>query len=77
VDRLLTILHSLVDKWNSVLVIEHNMDVIINSDYIIDIWLEWWEAWWEVIATWTVEEIAKNKISYTAEAIRKYLWENL
>ncbi len=72
VDKLLTILHSLVDKWNSVLVIEHNMDVIVNSDYIIDIWLEWWEAWWEVIATWTVEEIAKNKISYTAEAIRKY-----
>lgn len=37
VERLLVILHSLVDKGNSVLVIEHNMEVITNSDYIIDI----------------------------------------
>jgi excinuclease ABC subunit A len=73
VDRLLTILHSLVDKWNTVLVIEHNMDVIVNSDYIIDIWLEWWDKWWELIISWTVEEVSKNKISFTAEAIRKYL----
>jgi len=46
VDKLLSILHSLVDKWNSVLVIEHNMDVIVNADHIIDIWPEGWDHWW-------------------------------
>ncbi len=73
VDRLLTILHSLVDKWNTVLTIEHNMDVIINSDYIIDIWLEWWELWWELIAFWAINDILNSKKSYTWQAIKKYL----
>jgi excinuclease ABC subunit A len=73
VDRLLTILHSLVDKWNTVLVIEHNMDVIINADYIIDIWLEWWKKWWELIWFWTLEDIKNNNKSYTWIAINKYL----
>ena len=73
VDRLLIILHSLVDKWNSVLVIEHNMDVIINADYLIDIWPEWWDKGWQVVATWKVEDIKNCKKSYTWEAIRKYL----
>ncbi len=73
VDRLLTILQSLVDKWNSVLVIEHNMDVIINADYIIDIWPEWWDKWWKVMVAWKVEDIKKCKKSYTWQAILKYL----
>jgi len=73
VDKLLTILHSLVDKWNSVLVIEHNMDVILNADHIIDIWLEWWNKGWELIAFWTVDDIKKSAISFTWEAIRKYI----
>ncbi len=73
VNRLLTILHSLVDKGNSVLVIEHNMDVILNADYIIDIWLEWWDAWWELLWAWTIDEIKNLKKSYTADAIKKYL----
>jgi excinuclease ABC subunit A len=73
VDRLLTILHSLVDKWNSVLVIEHNMDVIVNADYIIDIWPEWWDAWWELIVSWNIEDIKKCEKSYTWKAIKKYL----
>jgi len=73
VDRLLKILHSLVDKWNSVLVIEHNMDIIINADHIIDIWPEWWNAWWEVMITWKIEDIKNCKKSYTWEAINKYL----
>jgi excinuclease ABC subunit A len=73
VDRLLNILHSLVDKWNSVLVIEHNMDVIINADHIIDIWLEWWNGWWELICYWTVEDIINCKKSYTGQAIKKYI----
>ena len=73
VDKLLTILHSLVDKGNSVLVIEHNMDVIINADHIIDIWLEWWDKGWDLITFWTVDDIKKSKISFTAEAIKKYI----
>ena len=73
VDKLLKILHSLVDKWNTVLVIEHNMSVIINADYIIDIWKEWWDKWWELIASWSIEDIRKCKNSYTWEAINKYL----
>jgi excinuclease ABC subunit A len=73
VDRLLTILHSLVDKGNSVLVIEHNMDVIMNADYIIDIWLEWWDKWWNVMITWNLEDIKKCKNSFTWQAINKYI----
>ena len=72
VERLLTILHSLVDKWNSVLVIEHNMEVIINSDYIIDIWPEWGDKWWTLMCQWTLEQVKKHKVSYTAQAIRDY-----
>ena len=71
VDRLLKILHSLVDSWNTVLVIEHNLDVIKNADYIIDIWPEWWDLWWELVAFWTVDDIKKSKKSYTGEALRK------
>jgi len=49
------------------------MDVIMNADHIIEIWLEWWDKWWELVISWTVEEVSKNKISFTAEAIKKYL----
>ncbi len=72
VERLLTILHSLVDKWNSVLVIEHNMEVIANSDYIIDIWPEWGDKWWTLMCHGTLDEVKKHKTSYTAKAIRDY-----
>jgi len=73
VDRLLNILHSLVDKWNSVLVIEHNMDVIMNADHIIDIWPEWWNKWWELVISGTVDEVRHCKDSYTWQAIDKYI----
>jgi excinuclease ABC subunit A len=73
VDRLLTILHSLVDKWNSVLVIEHNMDVIINADYVIDIWPEWWDKGWELMVAWSINDIKDCIKSYTWQAIKKYL----
>lgn len=72
VDRLLKILHSLVDKWNSILIIEHNMEVIMNADHIIDIWPEWWDKWWKLVATWTIDDIRKCRESYTWIAINKY-----
>ena len=73
VNRLLKILHSLVNKWNTVLVIEHNIDVIINADYIVDIWKEWWDKWWELLVSGTIDNVMKCKASYTWEAINRYL----
>lgn len=73
VQKLLKILHSLVDKWNTVLVIEHNMDVILNADHLIDIWPEWWDKWWNLVYEWDIEWIQKVKNSFTWEAIKKYL----
>ncbi len=72
-QKLLKILNSLVEKWNSVLVIEHNMDIIANRDYIIDFWPTGWDKWWYIVASWTVEEVISNKKSITWEYIKKYL----
>jgi len=72
VEKLLVILHSLVDKWNSVLVIEHNMDVILNSDFIIDIWLKWWNQWGYLIASWDINDIKNTTNSLTWASILKY-----
>jgi excinuclease ABC subunit A len=73
VEKLLKILHSLVDKWNTVLVIEHNMDVIMNADYIIDIWPEWGDKWWKLVAEWMIEDIMGEEKSWTWKAIREYI----
>ena len=75
-QKLLNILHSLVDKWNTVLVIEHNMDVILNSNYIIDIWPNGWDNWWNLVVAWDIETIKKCESSFTWKAIKKYLWQN-
>lgn len=74
VEKLLHILHSLVDKWNTVIIIEHNMSVILNSDYIIDIWPNGWESWWNIVVSWDIEDVKKCKESFTWIAIKKYLW---
>ncbi len=63
---LLNVLNQLVDKGNTVIVIEHNMDVIKMADYIIDLGYEGGVGGGEVIATGTPEELIKNKNSYTA-----------
>ena len=73
IEKLLKILHHLVDSWNSVLVIEHNMDVIMNSDYIIDIWPKWWDEGWTLVCEWEIDEIKNDKQSFTSIAIKKYL----
>jgi excinuclease ABC subunit A len=70
---LLGVLNKLVDKGNTVIVIEHNLDIIKCADYIIDLGPEGGEKGGNVLATGTPEEIIKHKGSYTA----KYLKEEL
>jgi excinuclease ABC subunit A len=70
---LMDVINKLVDKGNSILVIEHNMDVIKLADYIIDIGPEGGKGGGEVVAKGTPEEIIKNKKSYTAQFLRKEL----
>ncbi len=67
------ILHRLADGGNSVVVIEHNLDVIKCADYIIDMGPEGGDRGGTVIAEGTPEEIANNKISYTGAFIKKML----
>ncbi|MBD3280677.1 excinuclease ABC subunit UvrA, partial [Candidatus Dojkabacteria bacterium] len=73
VKKLLIVLHSLVAKGNTVLVIEHNMDVIKTSDWIIDLGPEGGDKGGQIIATGTPEDIAKSKKSYTGEWLRRLL----
>ena len=73
VHKLVDILHRLADGGNTVVVIEHNLDVIKTADYILDIGPEGGDGGGTVIAKGTPEEIAKNKNSYTGIYIRKML----
>ncbi len=70
---LMEVINKLVDKGNTILIIEHNMDVIKLADYIIDIGPEGGKGGGEVVAKGTPEEIAKNKKSYTAKFLKKEL----
>lgn len=71
---LMDVIQKLVDKGNTILIIEHNMDVIKLADYIIDIGMEGGKGGGEVIAKGTPEEIVKNKKSYTAQFLKKELF---
>lgn len=73
VRKLLLVLNSLVDKGNSVIVIEHNLDVIKSADWIIDMGPEGGSRGGEVIAVGTPEEVAKNKKSYTGQFLAEIL----
>ena len=73
VHKLVDILRKLTDNGNSVVVIEHNLDVIKTADYIIDIGPEGGDRGGTVIAEGTPEEVAKNKKSYTGQYVKKYL----
>lgn len=70
---LMEVITKLVDKGNTVLVIEHNMDVIKLADYIIDIGLEGGKGGGEIVCKGTPEEIVKNKKSFTAQFLKKEL----
>lgn len=72
VQKLINILDWLVSKWNTVLVIEHNLDLIANADYIIDIWPLGGDKWWELIFEWKLDDITKISKSHTWQALKKY-----
>ena len=71
--HLLTVLQRLVDKGNTVLVIEHNMDVIKSADYIVDLGPEGGEKGGRIVAAGTPEEVARNPASYTGRFLKAEL----
>ena len=73
VHRLVDILQRLVDTGNTIIVIEHNLDLIKTADHIIDLGPEGGDAGGEVVAVGTPEQICKNKRSYTGKFLKKYL----
>lgn len=70
---LMDVINVLVEKGNTVLIIEHNLDVVKLADYVIDIGYEGGKGGGEVVAKGTPEEIVKNKKSYTAQFLKKEL----
>ena len=70
---LMNVINKLVDKGNTVLIIEHNLDVVKLADYVIDIGYEGGKGGGQLIAKGTPEEIVKNKKSYTAQFLKKEL----
>lgn len=73
IKRLINIFNRLVDSGNTVVVIEHNMDIIKSADYIIDLGPEGGDNGGEIISEGTPEEVARNKRSYTGTYLREYL----
>lgn len=73
VHKLTDVLQKLVDGGNSVIVIEHNLDMIKTADYIIDLGPEGGDGGGRIIATGTPEEVVKIKKSYTGKFLKKYL----
>ncbi|MGA9099881.1 MAG: excinuclease ABC subunit UvrA [Methanotrichaceae archaeon] len=71
--KLISVLNDLVDKGNTVVVIEHNLDIIKSADYIIDLGPEGGDAGGRIVATGTPEEVAKVKESYTGRFLRERL----
>ncbi|MCD6099046.1 MAG: excinuclease ABC subunit UvrA, partial [Candidatus Marinimicrobia bacterium] len=75
IKMLLNVLNRLVDQGNTVIVIEHNLDVIKTADYIIDLGPEGGEKGGHVVATGTPEEVSQNPDSYTGQFLQKVLKE--
>ena len=73
VHRLVDILQRLVDTGNSIIVIEHNLDLIKTADYIIDLGPEGGDSGGEIVAVGSPEQIIKNERSYTGKFLKKYL----
>ncbi|MGL5521336.1 MAG: excinuclease ABC subunit UvrA, partial [Cetobacterium sp.] len=73
IRKLLEVINRLVEKGNTVIIIEHNLDVIKNADYIIDIGPEGGDGGGKVILTGTPEKIASSKKGYTSKYLKKAL----
>jgi excinuclease ABC subunit A len=73
VAKLLDVLHELVDQGNSVIVIEHNLEVIKTADWVIDLGPEGGDGGGEIIAEGTPEQIVKAKRSYTGKFLAEVL----
>jgi excinuclease ABC subunit A len=73
VKKLLDVLHELVEQGNTVVVIEHNLEVIKTADWIIDLGPEGGDGGGEIVAAGTPEDIAKNKRSYTGQFLAPVL----
>jgi len=73
VRKLLEVLHELVEQGNTVIVIEHNLDVIKTADWIIDIGPEGGDGGGEIVATGTPEEVAENPRSHTGRYLKEML----
>ena len=72
VSKLLEVIHRLTDLGNSVIIIEHNLDVIRNADWIIDLGPEGGEEGGRIVAQGTPEQVSKTKKSYTGQALTEY-----
>ena len=75
VHKLIEVLQRFVENGNTVLVIEHNLDVIKTADYIVDLGPEGGDGGGRVVAMGTPEEVAENKASYTGLYLKKLLSE--
>ncbi len=73
VHKLILVLEKLVQGGNSIVVIEHNLDVIKTADYIIDMGPEGGDGGGQVVASGTPEEVMKSNKSYTGKYLKKYL----
>ncbi len=76
VKKLLDVLHRLTDLGNTIVIIEHNLDVIRNADWIIDLGPEGGEGGGRIVAQGTPEQVARNKKSYTGEALLHFFSGN-
>jgi excinuclease ABC subunit A len=73
VNRLLDVLQKLVELGNTVLVIEHHLDVIKSADWLIDLGPDGGEKGGRIVATGTPDEVARNRRSYTGQALARML----
>jgi excinuclease ABC subunit A len=73
VKKLLEVLHKLVDRGNSILIIEHNLDIVKNADYIIDLGPEGGENGGRIMTKGTPEQVARSRKSYTGKFLKNVL----
>ena len=72
VEKLLKVIHALVDAGNTVVVIEHNLDMVSEADWIIDLGLEGGDAGGKIVVEGTLDKLMKSRRSHTAQALREF-----